>query len=127
MEVRTALKNLLRLSKIKSLIEPAHTPDRQMQPFAEETPIQNTDESLISVYPNPASSVLNIEYRLENENPIATVSLYDAVGKLIRSFGISGNSGVAVENISDLENGIYLISISSENIKTEQKKITVIR
>ena len=73
-----------------------------------EVVLANNDTILNSVvmYPNPASSVLNIE-NAEN----SSIEIYDLLGRIILSENIiSSNKQL---NVSSLSNGTYLIKISN--------------
>lgn len=71
-----------------------------------------------AVYPNPASSVLNINYQTASENSTVTVSVYNMMGALISSIKEESVSAgeqslsldfTSYDNISD---GIYLLSLN---------------
>jgi hypothetical protein len=74
------------------------------------------EESNISIYPNPADDVLNIESKYDN----LSYELFDVTGKLILNFQ---------ENqirIGHLSRGIYLLKVKSENLNQfVTKKIIV--
>ncbi|KXN98844.1 hypothetical protein LS48_09845 [Aequorivita aquimaris] len=68
----------------------------------------------IAIYPNPASTVLNI-----NNAKNANIQVFDILGKTIFSQeNISVNERI---NISNLENGTYFIKISMDNAVTTKK------
>ncbi len=75
----------------------------------------------IAIYPNPASSILNISLPAETEK--ATVTITDAMGKLVHTAIV----GVITNNTIDLSSfsiGIYSINITSE---TETKNIKLLK
>lgn len=76
-------------------------------------------ESKIKIYPNPIENELNIEALEDFEN--LKINLYDFNGKLILSKTINDNS--LKINTSNLNSGIYLISIENELGKFNQKII----
>ena len=63
----------------------------------------------LSVYPNPVSDMLNINY---NEN-ITKLTIYDVAGRSVKS--IATNNSMNSINISDLKSGTYLLSIETES------------
>lgn len=71
------------------------------------TGISDNNKTRTAIYPNPATELLNII----SENEIQNVEVYNIEGQLVKSF--SGN----VNNIgvSDLNNGLYLVKIYTEN------------
>ncbi len=64
---------------------------------------ENSDEEIVSIFPNPSKDVLNIAY----EKQIAEVRIYDLNGKLHESF----TKTYKVIEVSHLNSGIYLIEI----------------
>ncbi|MCB0452883.1 MAG: T9SS type A sorting domain-containing protein, partial [Aequorivita sp.] len=68
----------------------------------------------ISLYPNPASSTINLK-NAENAN----VQVFDVLGKLILS-----QNNIAVDaqiNVSQLQAGTYFMKISKDNLITTKK------
>jgi len=63
----------------------------------------------VSIYPNPANSVLN----LENLEGVKTVIVSNVLGQNIITNNVS-NVNMTI-NISDLKTGIYLVTLISEN------------
>lgn len=75
---------------------------------------QNLD---IVIYPNPFSSVINIETTMNNFN----YTMYSIEGKVIKK-AISNENAVTVD-LSSLNTGIYLLEIESNGSKTTRKII----
>ena len=80
----------------------------------------------LSVYPNPLSSMANIEFNLIEANDVK-VEVYDVVGKLnqievYNNLG-SGEHRLTV-NASDLSKGMYLLKLTAG--ETELTKRIVI-
>jgi hypothetical protein len=73
-----------------------------------------TEEGLV-VYPNPTSSILN----LEGLHTTDKVQLLDLQGKLI----LSGNQQSKSLDISTLEKGVYLLRVSREGKHIQTVKI----
>lgn len=71
------------------------------------TGINTANQSIISLYPNPASSILNFS----NLSKKAKVIIYDIYGNLILGTSISNNQ----INISKLLNGVYTFQIYDNN------------
>jgi hypothetical protein len=71
-------------------------------------------EPMVTVYPNPATSVLNIKV---NQNTPTEIGLYDLVGRKLLAEKLTANT---VVNIEHLANGIYIYQIQNKNgvIKT---------
>ena len=68
-------------------------------------------ESMISLYPNPASTVLNIENK--SGETINSVSIYSVTGALVKE--IKNVDNVQSISVSDLQNGIYFVKLQSGN------------
>ena len=80
-----------------------------------------------AVYPNPASTVLNIKYQTESDNSTVTLSVYNMMGSLISTLqegSISeGEHSLALDFTSyeNMSNGIYLVSLNvNGSIKTKR-------
>ena len=81
-----------------------------------------SDNSNLSIYPNPAVDVLYLKYSIKNNNDIY-VNIYSLSGKIIRSIEMNNQpaSGVMKIAVDDLVPGIYFIRfITDRNIKTEK-------
>jgi hypothetical protein len=61
-----------------------------------------------SIYPNPASSTINIVSEAEG-----TAKIYDMTSRCVKEVQIDGTTTV---NIEDLNQGVYFISVN-ENVK----------
>jgi len=70
-----------------------------------------------SMYPNPANDVITITGLVGN----AKVSIYDATGRLVRTE--SGNAGTL--NVSDLEAGVYNITVENRGA-VQMEKVTIV-
>jgi len=71
-----------------------------------------------SIYPNPASNLLNIS---SDTFVINTVKIVDINGRTVKQVAI--NETTTQVNISDLTAGIYMITIESENGSAVQKLV----
>lgn len=78
------------------------------------------DENLITIYPNPASDILNIEIN-NTTKEVLNLNIYNIMGSLVKTETTAVNNNQI--NISDLNNGIYLIEIKSKDLITKQKLI----
>lgn len=71
---------------------------------------ENFNDNSFAIYPNPATTILNIE---NNDVIITNISIYDISGRLVYS-DKSINSKVSTINIQNLNEGIYFINIMDE-------------
>ncbi|AUC82282.1 zinc-dependent metalloprotease [Lacinutrix sp. Bg11-31] len=69
----------------------------------------------ISIYPNPANSVLNIKNASNKE--ITTLTIFDALGRSV--YTNSGTNKVSVENLGD---GVYFLKLDFENNNSVTKR-----
>lgn len=63
----------------------------------------------VSVYPNPAHSVI----RIESESPIQMIRLFDITGKHLRTENL--HTGIAEIDLTGFSNGLYILKIVYEN------------
>jgi hypothetical protein len=86
--------------------------------------INNIALTNLSVYPNPATSLLNIN---SNESLSGfNLHIYDVVGRLVISQVLEGNNNLI--NVGKLANGTYIYRITdAESIAVAQNKFNVIK
>ncbi len=73
-------------------------------------------EKLVSVFPNPARNLVNIE--LMNGGIIDIIELYDISGKMVHS--IKANDASKTIDVSALKKGVYLLSIKAQGETTSR-------
>ncbi len=64
----------------------------------------------LRIYPNPASSVLNIQ---SEQTDLAGIQVYDLLGRIILTEQTTANS--ATLDVSNLQRGIYLLNVQSRD------------
>ena len=60
----------------------------------------------ISIYPNPANNVLNIDSASE----LNSVRFYDVTGRMVKLIDMKGDFSRAMD-VADLNNGIYILQV----------------
>jgi len=70
-------------------------------------------KSQISIYPNPANDIVNIQLKSDLINKIDHISIYQIDGKLVRNITPTIGSIIQI-NISDLSAGLYQLKIQSQ-------------
>ena len=79
------------------------------------------NDMILSIYPNPAKEVLNVEF---NGVETAEIYIYDLQGiKIKEVHGLNSQSSNAVD-ISEIPSGIYLVRLVS-NLEITEKKILI--
>ncbi len=82
----------------------------------------NVWDPSISIYPNPASDIVNIKIE---DSEISSYELYDMQGKIVLQNFVNDNQ--ATLNVNSLTNGLYIISLRNEQNQAVQKKISIFR
>jgi hypothetical protein len=68
----------------------------------------NGNRNTVSVYPNPATSTLNID------NDFKALQIFDMTGKMVYQ---TGDNSTRVVNVGNLTKGLYIIAITDMNDK----------
>jgi hypothetical protein len=71
------------------------------------TGVNEIDNSIIKIYPNPFDDYINID----NKNSIFNYTITDLLGQEIKS----GSSSTKIEDLKNLQNGIYILQINCDN------------
>lgn len=91
----------------------------------ETTSIVDNNTISYSIFPNPTSDVLNVQYTLATEGTV-TMNVVDLTGRVVRNI-VKENQGAfqATEqiNIAGLNAGIYLLNVTANGNTTTQKFI----
>ena len=82
--------------------------------------INELNEIAFNVYPNPSNSVINVACLSFTKNP-TTLEITNTLGQVILSKTLTNNNTQI--NISDFVEGIYYITLKTDNKKTTQKLI----
>ncbi|MDO8999089.1 MAG: T9SS type A sorting domain-containing protein [Bacteroidota bacterium] len=80
-------------------------------------------EGNITLFPNPANDVLNINSELQFSN----AEVINSLGQLVLSKEMILKDQKAIINIKDLPNGVYLLYLKNNNSKTVSKRFVVSR
>jgi len=78
----------------------------------------------LSVYPNPASTYTNLEFKLATDENLKA-QIYDITGKLVKIIQIEARQGdnTAQINCDDLKAGIYMINLTSKTVNLSSKLV----
>ena len=81
--------------------------------------VKDTTFSNLKIYPNPTTGIVNIDLGNQNLESNSTVKLYDIQGRIISTKEMK--TAVDNINISNLSDGVYLITIENGSSKTIKK------
>lgn len=84
---------------------------------------QNTDK--MTTAPNPASNQTTVDYCITSANGNLSMIVKNLLGAVVYSSDLSGTAGRTTINTSDFTDGIYFISILSNNMPLNSKKLVV--
>jgi hypothetical protein len=87
---------------------------------ADELNVSQNEFSQLSVYPNPATDVLNINYGDAGNSSEGSITMYDLQGRLVKQF----NTLVDSVEVSTLNSGLYILNIEHDGY-TETRKVIV--
>ena len=77
----------------------------------------------LRVYPNPASTVIQVNV-VDSTEKIASVVLYDMLGKAVKDTNTEATSNMTLD-VSDIAKGVYLMEITSESHLKVTKKVII--
>ena len=74
-------------------------------------------QKMLNLYPNPAKSIVNLNTDLQGRTE---VKVFDQNGRTVKHYVVNGLNTIRL-NVSDLQSGVYFISVSNEeNIMTDK-------
>lgn len=95
---------------------------------------EGSDNSMqVSVFPNPASGVINYNLEIdEHTGPVSSLSIYDLTGRLIRTLAIASDPNTAgpyrgSEDISTLNAGAYIMVAGYDNGQRSRPAIFMVK
>jgi hypothetical protein len=86
------------------------------------TGINQFDETEVNVYPNPATSFVNVEVTSDKAQQFSA-SMVDMMGKTVYvdQFNHDGGTGTYKLDVNKLAKGVYFLHLNSENGQSVQK------
>jgi hypothetical protein len=80
----------------------------------------------VSIQPNPASGIINMNYDLGDIHPcLLTVRVYDITGHEIYETSISDSTGKITWDVSSWPSGMYFYSVNSDKAAISSGKLLV--
>jgi hypothetical protein len=92
-----------------------------------EPPMQPYELKLESIYPNPFNSTAVINFTLAH-NQIVDLGIFDLAGRKIKSLlngEFTAGKHITILNGTDLQSGIYLVVLESENIRAVNRIVLI--
>ena len=86
------------------------------------TSIDDNSYSTFNIFPNPNNGILNIS--LANSSGKQTIEIKNIIGQTVYS-KITSNSTSNTINLSNINKGIYTVSLINENGTSSSKKIII--
>jgi len=80
---------------------------------------------VITVYPNPASSILTVKFNPHNNNGLTTVEVIDAYGRKVYNNVLSFSTKQTKINVTNWAKGLYLIRVIENGKVVAWRKIVV--
>lgn len=94
-----------------------HTISKTITPLPTSVSNVSVSESGVTVYPNPTTGLVNLNWNLQKEEK-ASITFSDITGRELLQKSIIVNKGKdnTVLDLSSIPNGLYIISVKSETI-----------
>ncbi|MDY2587683.1 PQQ-dependent sugar dehydrogenase [Winogradskyella aquimaris] len=87
--------------------------------------LDENNENTISIYPNPANTILNVNFSGNLLTNSSVITIYNVRGQLMKSIPTATDDTLSTINISDLNSGFYFLKIDSEDGKSVIQKFVV--
>lgn len=78
-----------------------------------------------NAYPNPANSLVSINYNVNEFSEKGKLVFYDMLGKSVKEITLNDKQGVAKINIADLNAGIYFYTLIVNDKAISTKKLVI--
>lgn len=85
---------------------------------------ENLNENIVEVWPNPANTMVNTSINLE-EFRDGVLKLFSPDGREVMSKNIDPNTEKASIDVSNIENGIYILKIIADGKEIHTQKLTI--
>lgn len=83
---------------------------------------ETTTQEKLNVYPNPASSTINVVLDGRRD---ASITLVNMTGQTLRSLNLATNTQNAVIDITGVPAGNYILNLTSSNMAPARRKVTI--
>lgn len=80
----------------------------------------NSNSTLFNLHPNPASDVVTLSFKNRNTEDVK-LDIYNVIGNMVKSVMLNQDNRQI--NIGDLSNGVYMVTIKSQEFTETQRLI----
>jgi hypothetical protein len=122
---RSVLRMKEHLAYHEPILLPGMGTPKQVMAMPEVTTGQDTAGSIMNLYPNPASTILTIEYKVEDEAGELMFQILDIKGSLIRSIPLANHKGKATIGLSGIPAGTFFGVLRMNGTLLQSKKFSV--
>ncbi len=84
-----------------------------------------TNDELLKIYPNPATSILN--FRLNNLTKNSRIEIYNSMGQLVKLINIQKNQANLTLQLDSFDTGIYIVKLHTGNNTELTKRIVILK
>ena len=79
------------------------------------------------ITPNPITGISTVSYKLDNANATSYLAIYDLQGRLLKQIGLAKNVNEGQVQIrkTDFGNGMYILSLISNNSEVQSKRFII--
>ena len=81
--------------------------------------------SISDVYPNPATTSVNLDYNIPAEVDFAKVQIVNLLGSVVKESNINRSANKLTMDVSDLQGGIYFYSVLVNGDVYKTKKLVI--
>ncbi|MCQ2318678.1 MAG: T9SS type A sorting domain-containing protein [Bacteroidales bacterium] len=85
---------------------------------------ENEGEEYVSIYPNPANTLLHIDFDKSVNSEGISIKIYNAAGSLVDE--LTTSSSTVERSIQNLSDGLYFIKISGNDLNVI-RRLTVVK
>lgn len=82
-------------------------------------------ESIVTAYPNPASSFSAFDWNISSFTGTAKIKITDAIGRIIEQMEINKKQGEWIWDVRKVENGVYLFEVTDSGKNLASGKVVV--
>lgn len=89
-------------------------------------PFSSDVKNTASVYPNPASNYIKLDYTIPKNLSVVSLKIYDINGAVIKEMTADGITGFVVVDINELQNGNYIMkTLNGEELLASSKFVVI--